>query len=484
MLEIEGFHCRVPGAVTELVDLTLTAPTAAVTALVGRSGSGGATLVRALSGTVPTGTRMTGSATLDGRRIDGDTSDEAAGTALWISDSALPGGTVAECLRVLTGDVALADDLGLAEHLTRRMTSLPIDLRLRLHCASLLADEGAKRPAPLVLVDRVLGAADAATRERFCSLLRKHARAGATVLWAEHDLDAVWEHADHVVELADGTVVSASSPAQWQPRTLPEPTLLTLARALGVPPADCRTPRATLETLDMHRIVLPLFPRRSAEDSAITGSGTVVSADALGLTGQPIEVRQGECVGIIHVDERPEALARRLVHLLPGGDVIPSQLPGTLRLDAAASTWERRHQLTPGSVLAHIPTLRPRTLLADLSPGEVAAFRSALAAGPQTPLWLSHPQTGLDPRGRHTLAEDLRRRPAGTRVVTSRDVEFLVRACHRLIVVAGDRVIADGSPSAVVDLLPSRPLVSRAVGSTRYLRLSDVLSSTELAVSA
>lgn len=481
MLEITGLRCSIPGKGQVLDDLSLTAATGAITALVGRSGSGGATLVRALSGTLPPGTRISGSAMLDKRRIDGATSEEMAGATLWVSDTALPGGTVGDCLRILAGDLTAAENLGLADHLTRRMSSLPIDLRLRLHCATLLLDEGSDQPS-LILVDRVLGAADATTRDRFCGLLRGRARAGATVLWAEHDLDAVWEYADHVIEFDDGHAVSSSRPCDWQPRTLPEPTLLTLARALGVPPTDCRTARGAVETLEKFKIVLPLFPDRSPESSATFGSGSVISAEALKLTGSAIEIRQGECVGIIDVDERPEALARRLIRLLPGGDVIPSQLPATLRVGAAAATWERRHQLDAGSVLAHLPTLRPQTLLADLSPGEMAAFRSAFAAGPATPLWLSHPQAGLDPRGRHTLAEDLRRRPVGTRVVTSRDIEFLVRACHRLIVIADNHVVADGSPGAVIDLLPTPPLVSRAVGSTRYLRLSDVLSSTEMEV--
>lgn len=483
MLEISDFHCWVPGSGQVFSNLTLAAAKGSITALVGRSGSGGATLVRALSGTLPVGTRTSGTATLDGQRIDGATPDELAGRVLWISDTALPGGTVADCLRILTGGVSDADDLGLADHLSWRMTSLPIDLRLRLHCAALLPEFADGQPS-LVLVDRVLAAADSATRERFCALLRRQARAGSTVVWADHDLDAVWEHADMVAELDDGRVVSSSRPEEWQPRTLPEPTLLTLARALQVPPADCRTPRSTLETLGEFRISLPLFPHRSSESAALTGTGTVIGADALGLTGQPIEVHARECVGIIHVGERPEALARRLIGLLPAGDVVPSQLPATLRLGAAASTWERRHHLGAGSVLAHLPALRPRTLLGDLSPGELAAFRSALAAGPETPLWLSHPQAGLDPRDRHTLGEDLRRRPAGTRVVTSRDVEFLVRACHRLIVIDDNHVVADGSPGAVVDLLPTAPLVSRAVGSNRYLRLSDVLASVGTGVSA
>ena len=482
MLEITDFNCWVPGSGQVLRDLTFSSPKGSITALVGRSGSGGATLVRALSGRLPVGTRTNGTVTLDGRRIDGATPDELAGAVLWISDSALAGGTVEDCLRALTGGVSHADDIGLADRLSWRMTSLPVDLRLRLHCAVLMDEPSV--PEPLILVDRVLGAADVATRERFCALLRRRAHAGSIVVWADHDLDAVWEHADQVVELDDGAIVSSSRPAEWHPRTLPEPTLLTLARALGVPAADCRTPRTTLEALESARISLPLFPDRSPDGTGATGTGTVIAAEALGLTGPPIEVRQGECVGIVHLDRRPEALARRLIALLPGGDVIPSQLPATLGLGAAATTWERRHHLKAGAVLNRLPTLHPRALLADLSPGELAAFRSALAADPETPLWLSHPQAGLDPRDRHTLAEDLRRLPAGTRVVTSRDVEFLVRACHRIIVIDGDHVVADGSPGAVVDLLPTPPLVSRAVGSHRYLRLSDVLASVARGVSA
>lgn len=482
MLELTGFHCWLPGGTPAVNDLTLTASPRAITALVGRSGSGGATLVRALAGALVFGERTAGSATLEGLRIDGATRDELAGTALWISDEALPGSTVGECLRILTGDLSAAEELGLADELPRRLASLPIDLRLRLHCASLLAV--GTTPPRLVLVDRVLGAADAGTRYRFSTLLRNAADAGATVLWAEHDLDAVWEQADHLVELVDGHAVWSGRPDRWQPRSLPEPTLMTLARALGVPPSECRTPTGTRDTLDAYRITLPLFPRRTPDGSAPAGSGTVVDAQSVGLSGPGIEVRPGECIGIIDVAGRPEALVRRLVGTLPGGDVVPSQLPATLRIGAAARTWESRHQLPDGSVLSQLPAVHPRTLLADLGPGELAAFRRALATGPGTPLWLSHPQAGLDPRDRHTLAEDLRRRPMGTRLITSRDTEFLVRACHRLVVVGDDSVIGDGSPGAVADLLPTAPLVSRAVGTTRYLRLTDVLSTTEMPVPA
>ncbi len=481
MLELNAVHCSVPAQGTVLDDITFVAEDRSITAVVGLSGSGGATLVRALAGTLPPGSRMRGSVTLNGTRIDGATRDELSGRALWISDTALPGGTVADTIRDLLGDLSAVEELGLEGDLTRRLSSLPIDLRLRLHCATLMA-QPVDPPPSLILVDRVLGAADAGTRDHFCSLLGGLARAGSTVLWAEHDLDAVWEHAHQVVELVDGRIAWAGPPQEWQPTSLPEPTLLTLARALNMPPQDCRTPLITGETMNEHHVVLPLFPTRASDGSAPTGSGTVIDATAVGLNGAGMEVRPGECLGIVEIEGRPEALARRLIAQLSGGDVIPSQLPPTLRLGAAARTWERRHQLPTGSVLRHVPTLASRTLLSDLSPGEFAAFRHALEEDVETPLWLSHPQAGLDPRSRHTLAEDLRRRPAGTRLITSRDTEFLVRACHRIIVIHDGRIVGDGSPGAVAGLLPTAPLVSRAVGSTRYLRLTDVLDSTRTEV--
>lgn len=477
MLELTGFHCTLPGQGPGVSDLSLSLDPGTITAVVGRSGSGGATLVRALSGDLPPGTHIRGVAAVGGQRIDGATRDELAGTVLWLSDEALPGGTVADCLRMLTGDLSSAADVGLADELSRRVTSLPIDLRLRLHCASLLARRG-DAAVPLVLVDRVLGAADAATRDRFCGLLRDRARSGAPVLWAEHDLDAVWGHAGQIVEFVDGHIQFSGAPVDWQPSTLPEPTLRAVARALELPFADCRTPQTTAGALMRTGRGLPLFPTRSPQDAAPTGSGIVVDPATLGVSGPAIEILPGECVGIVDVGDRPEGLARRLIRKLPGGESVPSQLPGTLRVGAAARVWERRHRLPTGSVLGHLPGVRPRTLLVDLTPGARAGFRQALARGVRTPLWLSHPQADLDPRDRHALAEDLRRRPAGIRLITSRDVEFLVRACHRLVVVRDGRVIGEGYPGAVVDLLPVKPLVSRAVGSTRYLRLTDVLVST------
>lgn len=480
MLDLKDYSCSVAG-VPLLRGITFTVEVPGITAIVGRSGSGTSTLVRALAGDLPAQAVTRGSLWLNNRRIGGEGGGDLGGTTLLISDAALPGGTVADCLRLYAGDLLWADGLGLREQLTRSVSSLPLDLRLRLHCANLMAQDCANPPT-LVLVDHVLSAADHDTRDRFCRLLEGLAAGGATVLWATHDLDAVWEHADHVVELIDAQLAWVGNTMDWHPQSIPEPTLKTLARALHLPPTSCRTPAETRIALDEHGASVPLFPVRSSSRPAHSAPGTMIDASAVGLTGRGIEVRPGECLGIIDLDGRPEALARALIGKLPQGDVVPTRMPRTLRLRSAARTWQQRHRVPAKSALWDFTHLHPYSLVADLDTEDFAAFRRILATVTSTPLWLPHPQTGLDPVDRHTFGQDLRHHPTAIRIVTSRDIEFLVRACHRLLVIRDHQVIGDGSPGAVAEVLPT--VVSRAVGSHRYLRLTDVLQSTSTQVYA
>jgi len=128
-------------------------------------------------------------------------------------------------------------------------------------------------------------------------------------------------------------------------------------------------------------------------------------------------------------------------------------------------------------VLETAPSLRPDQPLISHGSGDLARLRTALAAGPECPLWLPHPQAGLDAHDARRLAADLRSGPPGPRLVTSRDVEFLVRACHRILVVEAGKVVAFGAPNAVAAILPDPPLVSQVVGSPRHVRLTEVLEA-------
>lgn len=131
---------------------------------------------------------------------------------------------------------------------------------------------------------------------------------------------------------------------------------------------------------------------------------SVVEPTALGLTGNPIDVSAGVCLGVVCRDARPEPVARRLVEHL-GGDVLGSRTP-----------------------------------------------LSAEALNTKLPLWLPHVQAGLDAVARRALIARLSGDNPGVRIVTGRDEAFLRAACHEIVVIEGDAIVAQGAPNAVAAL--------------------------------
>ena len=173
---------------------------------------------------------------------------------------------------------------------------------------------------------------------------------------------------------------------------------LGLGRQLAAEPAPSWVP-----------VSLPPLLRRPAGASArrVRGSATIVSADRLDLDGAAVEVPAGATVGIVRRGGRPEPFARRLVSAL-GGKVLSSH------------------------------ARRGRAL--------------SVLDGPD-PLWLPHPQAGLDPHDRLALATHLAGQQPAPRGVTGRDWAFLADACHEIVVIDGDRVRTQGTPRAVESLV-------------------------------
>ncbi|MEI6668728.1 MAG: ABC transporter ATP-binding protein [Acidobacteriota bacterium] len=85
-----------------------------------------------------------------------------------------------------------------------------------------------------------------------------------------------------------------------------------------------------------------------------------------------------------------------------------------------------------------------------LSTGEKrrVCLAGVLACGPGL-LLLDEPSSGLDPRGRRTLAALLRHLTA-TVVVASHDLGFVTDLCSRAVVVDGGRVVADATVASVL----------------------------------
>ncbi|SHI96573.1 Energy-coupling factor transporter ATP-binding protein EcfA2 [Tessaracoccus bendigoensis DSM 12906] len=435
-----------------------------VTALVGPSGTGTTSLLRLINRCLPPGARTTGDVLLDGRSLLTGNLDEVLARQLYVAQFPEDPRSVAE---VLAAHRVSAVGYGLDDHVDWPVSSLPPDLAGQLGVAVL--EHGPSRP--IVLADQPAGALSAKWRERLGRALRDRARLGAHVLWAEHRLDCVWEFADAIVEPDTASVTVAG----WRPGSVREPTLATLSRLARVAPPAPRTPESLIGALPHIERVTPIGQPR------FSGQGRRVTLQMLGLESDGgLDIRPGESVGVVNLAGRSEPVARRLTQALKGVRV-PSLLPSELTPESLCLQWDRAHRTDTRSRLSQVDGIRPRSPIATHSDGEVAALRLLLAHDTTLPLWLPHPQLGLDQAGQIRAQGELARGSSGIRIVTTRDVEFLVRSCHRILIVDGARLVSFGSPRAVLPHLPERPLVSRAFPGLSAIRLGDVIEALAVA---
>jgi ABC-2 type transport system ATP-binding protein len=82
------------------------------------------------------------------------------------------------------------------------------------------------------------------------------------------------------------------------------------------------------------------------------------------------------------------------------------------------------------------------------------ALASALVGDPEL-LFLDEPTTGLDPRARQSLWQVVQRfrKAGGTVLLTTHYMEEAAALCDRIAIMDQGRLIADGSPAALVDAL-------------------------------
>lgn len=450
-LRIRDLDLWVPDRGRVLRELSADLSNASITAVVGRSGQGASLLLRALAQQLPAGARWRGHAILG---AGGGESPTARLNLLQDLPDDLPG-----VVELVTEPQALVD----------------------------------APPTPVLLVDNITTGLDEDRRREIIDELVRRADIGQIVLWATHDLDAAWEVADSVVELRDGT--GQMTPiTQWAPSTLPEPTLATLTRLLDLPPL-----RLAEEIAATRQATRLPPPPRSASRPTTPGSiravrldlvpaGLATLADDAATPADGPLLAPGQSVGIVGPGAREAA---RVIVAGLDGVHLPDRLPSTWSMLRVARQWERRHDLPRDAVLQQVASfvdIRPRAAVGKHSAGEIAALRQAMMRGVPIPVWADEPQRDLDPVARHRLAGSLSGSDGAWRFITSSDVEFLTRACTTILVLgaADDTVAAHGfrgtllgagSPSAVLHLLPTRPLVARAVGSEQHLRLSDVVEA-------
>jgi len=292
MLRVAGLAVSY-GADDVLHDIELDVPEGQLLCVLGPSGGGKSTLLRAIAGLeVP----RAGSIHLDGRDLAGVPAHQR-GIGLMFQDYALfphrdVGQNVAFGLRMRGTDPAamrvrvheLLDLVGLPGTERRSVAQLSGGEQQRVALARALA------PRPhLLMLDEPMGSLDRALRERLPGELRGiFAGLGLTILYVTHDQDEALSVADRVVILDTGRLVADGSPEElWS-----HPPSEWVARFLGfhnVAPA--RIVAAGVETpwgtLPPHAL-----DRAPVAGQGMVGDGTTVLLRPAGLVaeeGGPIQ---------------------------------------------------------------------------------------------------------------------------------------------------------------------------------------------------
>jgi thiamine transport system ATP-binding protein len=280
MLELRGVSVTYDGS-PAVIDADLTLPDGAVLAVLGPSGSGKSSLLRAIAGLEPVGA---GRVAWDGVDLRG-TPTHRRGFALMFQDGQLFDhltvarnvGYAPRLRRARDVDrrvEELLELVGLAGYADRLPSTLSGGERQRVALARSLAAE-----PRLLLLDEPLSALDAGLRERLAAdlgaILR---RAGTTALMVTHDHDEAYAVADRLVVMRAGRVVQEGDIAEvWARPVDPETALfLGYARVLDGPAAARVLAAAGLPTAPA------VAMRRSALVAGERGGlhGVVVAAQA------------------------------------------------------------------------------------------------------------------------------------------------------------------------------------------------------------
>jgi len=446
-----------------LHDVSLEVPAGAVTAVIGGDGAGKSTLLRALAGVArPSAGRVHG----PGRRRIGYVSGASGlysdlSVAENIAFVAGAYGVRAEELEArraeLLGDVELEGVEG------RLAGQLSGGMRQKLAFALALLHE----PALLILDEPTTGV-DPVSRAELWRLIAGAAAGGAAVVVSTTYLDEA-ERAASVL-LLDGGRVRAAGPPEAVAAALAgaAPEAPPSAASAVAPASAAHTVAAT--TAAARRAASAPEPAavQAAADAVVRRFGRTVAVDAVDL-----EVRAGEVVGLMGANGAGKTT---LIRLLLG---LLHPTSGAVRLFGAPPSRESRRHLgyvPQGLGLWEDLTVHENLEFAARAFGGAApcldadlearrddvvrslpqgmrrrlAFAAALAHAPEL-LVLDEPTSGVDPTARGALWRSVHAAAdAGAGVLVTTHHLDEAGFCHRLVIMAAGRVVAQGTVAEIV----------------------------------
>jgi energy-coupling factor transport system ATP-binding protein len=530
VIRFERVSVRYAGQARPVLDsVDLHVPEGEMCLVVGRTGTGKSTLLRAVNGLVPhfTGGTLSGQVLVDGRDTRSHKPRDLADVVGVVGQDPLAGfvaetvedeiafgmewlGVAPDTMRRRVEETL--DLLGLADVRARPVATLSGGQRQRVAIGAALA----AHPRVLVLDEPTSALDPQAAEEVLAAVQRLVHDLGTTVLLAEHRLERVVQYADRVVHLSgDGRAV-AGLPAEVMATSLVAPPVVELGRLAGWSPLplsvrDARRAAASLRG-DLEGRTPPLRalpPPEPGTPAGVLRRLDVRYGPVVALRGVDLAVRHGEIVALMGRNGagkstllgalvglvRPSAGTVRVGGLAPYGaeprevvraaGLVPQEPGDLLYADTVAAECRDADDDTaarPGACREIFGRLAPGvaddTHPRDLSEGQRLALALAVVLTARPPLLLlDEPTRGLDYTAKRRLVAVLRELAVEGHavVLATHDVELVAEVATRVVVLADGEVVADGPTAEVVVGSPAfAPQVAKVLAPLPWLTVGEV----------
>ena len=534
MIRFDDVTITYPGSVAPtLSHVDLTVDEGEMCLVVGPTGTGKSTLLRAVNGLVPhfTGGTLAGDVRVDGRSTRTHRPRDLADVVgLVLQDPT--SGFVAD---VVEDELAFGMEwLGLPPAVMRRRVEETLDLlgltELRSRPLGTLSGGQRQRVAigsaltvhPRVLVlDEPTSALDPQGAEDVLAALQRLVHdLGLTVLVAEHRLERVVQYADRVVELHRDGTIRAGDPVPMMTTCQVAPPVVELGRLAGWTPLPLSVRDARRHAGDLrHRLAAADRSGRVADRSADRQQALAPVAevsdlrlrygDVSALRGVSMLISPGEVMAVMGRNGAGKSsllsclagLARPQTGRLSVGGLDPRraepdalvasvglvpQQPGDLLYATSVAdectTADQDAGRAVGATRQVLARMAPDVDLAlhprDLSEGQrlLLALSIVLAAEPAL-LLLDEPTRGLDYHAKRRLVESLQAlaRDGHAVVLATHDVELVADVCSRVAILADGDIVADGAAGDVLASSPAfAPQVAKVLAPQTWLSVREV----------
>ncbi len=522
--------------------VSLDIPEGELCVVVGETGTGKSTLLRAINGLVPhfSGGTLAGTVTVEGRTTRDNRPRDLADVVGFVGQNPLASfvtetvedelaytmenlGVPSDAMRRRVEDAV--DLLGLQELRDRSLRALSGGQQQRVAIGAVLTAS----PRLLVLDEPTSALDPAAAEEVLSTLARLVHDLGLTVVMADHRLERVVPFADRIVLVpGDGAPLVVGPPETVMRSSSVAPPLVELGRLVGWDPLPLSVRDARRQSAPLRVRLAPMAPPQPNAPGALhedgveaatlrkltVSYGPVVALDGVELSIMPDEVlvlmgRNGSgkstllntlagvrrpTRGSVLVDgQDPRSL--RAADLVRRVGLVP-QDPGLLlygeSVRGECRTADKVSGLPEGTT-AHtlervLPGVPPDRHPRDLSEGQRLALALAVVVAPAPALLLlDEPTRGLDYPSKDRLIHVLRElaRDGHAIVLATHDVELAARVADRAVVLADGQIITDGPARQVVCHSPIfAPQVAKVLAPAEWLTVDEVRQALERAAPA